>query len=540
MLNADRRRLPVADRGRRARPRRDARRGRRRGARLGARGRARPIADGAASAGSAGAAIGDAGARDALVERAWRSRIVDAARRRRGPLVGRPAGQAGPLLAALAAAGRRRRPRPGDRDPARAGRRRVLDAAVRGVEPGYAGRRDQRERRRPGRSRPSPRRLDSPRPSAGRRSATRRPRVLPRAGIDGRRSSRAVRTTPRLAGELPARARRPTVLLPHADIADPALPATRCAAGAPTVREVVAYRTVEAPERSRARLAEVLDDGPVDVLVVTSGSTARGLPPSPTAPHASAVLATPVVAAGAPCRPAAPRRGVRAPCSSPRRRTPPSLAAFTAHALGPAPVPADRSRPMTSTSIDPPPARRRRHGRDPRRHALPDPAHRLRRTRRTRRCASSSARRASTRASWSRRCSSGPGRGVREPVGSMPGVERVSARRGASGTSSGSRPSGVGGVILFGLPADEGRGRDRRAGSRTASSRQTLRRLRDARPRTSCSSPTRACASTPTTGTAARWTRDGRVDNDAAIELLARTAVAQAEAGADIVAPSAR
>jgi porphobilinogen synthase len=32
---------------------------------------------------------------------------------------------------------------------------------------------------------------------------------------------------------------------------------------------------------------------------------------------------------------------------------------------------------------------------------------------------------------------------------------------------------------------------------------------------------------------------DGRVDNDATIELLARTAASQAEAGADIVAPSA-
>src|SRR5207244_651189 len=33
--------------------------------------------------------------------------------------------------------------------------------------------------------------------------------------------------------------------------------------------------------------------------------------------------------------------------------------------------------------------------------------------------------------------------------------------------------------------------------------------------------------------------RDGRIDNDASLELLAKTAVSQARAGADLVAPSA-
>ena len=51
------------------------------------------------------------------------------------------------------------------------------------------------------------------------------------------------------------------------------------------------------------------------------------------------------------------------------------------------------------------------------------------------------------------------------------------------------------------------------------------------------SSPTSASASTRATATAA-CSRDGEVENDETLELLARTAVSHVEAGADVVAPS--
>lgn len=65
-----------------------------------------------------------------------------------------------------------------------------------------------------------------------------------------------------------------TVLLPRADAASPELPRLLRARGA-QVEEVVAYRTVEGPERSRLPLQRALMDG-IDAALFTSPSTARG------------------------------------------------------------------------------------------------------------------------------------------------------------------------------------------------------------------------------------------------------------------------
>ena len=64
------------------------------------------------------------------------------------------------------------------------------------------------------------------------------------------------------------------VLLPRSDIADPALVRRLEARGA-VVENVVAYRTMEAPEASVSKLRRALSESPVAV-VLTSGSTARG------------------------------------------------------------------------------------------------------------------------------------------------------------------------------------------------------------------------------------------------------------------------
>ena len=126
------------------------------------------------------------------------------------------------------------------------------------------------------------------------------------------------------------------VLLPRADIADAVLPAALRARGA-DVHEIVAYRTREAPAASRPLLATALDDGPIDALVVTSGSVARGLAALATGATRDLVLATPVVAAGAKAARGARDAGFTTVLTAPAP-APAALAAFTARALGVAPV----------------------------------------------------------------------------------------------------------------------------------------------------------------------------------------------------------
>jgi hydroxymethylbilane synthase len=126
--------------------------------------------------------------------------------------------------------------------------------------------------------------------------------------------------------------RRDHVLLPRADIADPILPAALRARGV-RVTEAIAYETREAPDASIPTLAAALAGGPVDALVLTSGSTARGLVALAADADRPRILATPVVASGSTtadaCREAGFTTVLRAP--APDAAT---LAAFTASSLG--------------------------------------------------------------------------------------------------------------------------------------------------------------------------------------------------------------
>jgi porphobilinogen synthase len=129
-----------------------------------------------------------------------------------------------------------------------------------------------------------------------------------------------------------------------------------------------------------------------------------------------------------------------------------------------------------------------------------------------------------------------PGRGVRESIGSLPGVDRVSVDEAVRDAETYAR-LGLGGVILFGLPESkdlEGTG----AWIGEGIVQQALRALRDAALPLALIADTCLCEYT-SHGHCGPLTADGTVDNDAALESLARTAVAQADAGADIVAPSA-
>jgi len=165
----------------------------------------------------------------------------------------------------------------------------------------------------------------------------------------------------------------------------------------------------------------------------------------------------------------------------------------------------------------------------------PDPSHRLRRTRRT-----------ETLRAFVRETRIHPrqlvaplfvqpGRATREPVGSMPGVERVTPDEALKDARA-LQALGIGGVILFGLPADKdaiGTG----GWIADGIVQQTLRRFRDADLDLVLIADTCLCEYTDH-GHCGPLLADGRVDNDATIELYARTAASQAEAGADIVAPS--
>jgi uroporphyrinogen-III synthase len=126
------------------------------------------------------------------------------------------------------------------------------------------------------------------------------------------------------------------VLVPHGDISDPALVTVLGRRGA-VVTEAVAYRTVEAPAASRTRLAAALDDGAPDVIVATSGSTARGLVVLAGDGARTALLATPLIAAGARTAQVAADAGFSQVLTAPAPDAA-SLAEYTAWALGAPPI----------------------------------------------------------------------------------------------------------------------------------------------------------------------------------------------------------
>jgi porphobilinogen synthase len=126
------------------------------------------------------------------------------------------------------------------------------------------------------------------------------------------------------------------------------------------------------------------------------------------------------------------------------------------------------------------------------------------------------------------------GTGVRQPIESMPGVAQTSVdemlrdAREAAGL-------GVGGVLLFGIPDHKDAiGSD--AWNDDAPVQQAIRALKRDLP--DLVVITDVCLCEYTDHGHCGVIRDGDVDNDATLELLARESVSHARAGADIIAPS--
>ena len=127
-----------------------------------------------------------------------------------------------------------------------------------------------------------------------------------------------------------------------------------------------------------------------------------------------------------------------------------------------------------------------------------------------------------------------PGKGVREPVPSMPGVFRLSVDQLAAEARD-CLALGVRSVLLFGLPEKKD-GLGSGAYAKNGIVQQAIRELKNRTPEMSVVTDVCLC----------EYTDHGHcgclvgeeVDNDATLELLAKTALSHAQAGADMVAPS--
>ena len=127
-----------------------------------------------------------------------------------------------------------------------------------------------------------------------------------------------------------------------------------------------------------------------------------------------------------------------------------------------------------------------------------------------------------------------PGQGVRLPVPSMSGVSQTSVDELLRDARAAAE-AGVGGVLLFGIPDrkdDTGSG----AWDDEGPVQQAVRALKRELPHLVV--VTDVCMCEYTSHGHCGVLRDGEVDNDATLELLAREALSHAAAGADIVAPS--
>ena len=126
------------------------------------------------------------------------------------------------------------------------------------------------------------------------------------------------------------------------------------------------------------------------------------------------------------------------------------------------------------------------------------------------------------------------GRSVRSPVESMPGVVRTSVDEVVRDGNEAAE-AGLGGVLLFGIPDEkdeEGSG----AWIEDGVVQRAVRALKSELPELTV--VTDVCLCEYTSHGHCGILEDGQVLNDPTLGLLTRTAVSQAQAGADIVAPS--
>jgi porphobilinogen synthase len=131
-----------------------------------------------------------------------------------------------------------------------------------------------------------------------------------------------------------------------------------------------------------------------------------------------------------------------------------------------------------------------------------------------------------------------PGKGIRQPIGSMPGQAQLSVDLIAEEAREAAK-LGLGGIILFGIPAEKDPvGRDSYSDSGIV--QQAVKAAKDAAPNLLVITDVCFCEYTDHGHCGAIDDHTGRMDvnNDKTLELLAKQAVSHAKAGADVIAPS--
>lgn len=133
-----------------------------------------------------------------------------------------------------------------------------------------------------------------------------------------------------------------------------------------------------------------------------------------------------------------------------------------------------------------------------------------------------------------------PGEGVRKPISSMPGVFNLSIDEAVKEAET-CVALGVGGLLLFGLPAEK----DEQATGAWAEDgivQKALQTIKKNRQLDSLVTIADVCLCEYTShGHCGVVARDGdhyEIENDSSVALIAKTAASLAKAGADIVAPS--
>jgi len=123
----------------------------------------------------------------------------------------------------------------------------------------------------------------------------------------------------------------------------------------------------------------------------------------------------------------------------------------------------------------------------------------------------------------------------REPIAAMPGIDHLSIDHAVQEAGEAAAMN-IPAVLLFGLPATkdtEGSG----AWDDEGVVQLATRAIKDAHPELIVITDLCLCEYT-SHGHCGALRPDGSVDNDATLDLLAKTAISQAHAGADIIAPS--
>jgi porphobilinogen synthase len=123
----------------------------------------------------------------------------------------------------------------------------------------------------------------------------------------------------------------------------------------------------------------------------------------------------------------------------------------------------------------------------------------------------------------------------REPIASMPGIERLTISHLAAEAHQ-IASLGIPAVLLFGIPADKDEAASG-AYDEEGIVQLAVRAIKQSEPELTVITDVCLCEYT-SHGHCGVVREDGAVDNDLTLELLAKTAISHAEAGADAVAPS--